>query len=562
MKKLVAALLCFLMLLSLFSCRNKSIEDINYNPDNSTSSNVSDDPTTNNTSAIYDSVLRVYRRIVDSYPIVNQNPQALAAEFGIQDDRGNEAFIRLYSSIHQFYPGRWQDDSLSPHYKLKCGYAIKDINRDGVDELVLLTDDYRIIAVCSLVNGIPVLLGNYFKEDKGSTCRNWIDAEGRIHVVRAVVGDLYHHSISEISNGQLIELCTYGHDVFRENGEVIGKLYQTINEKTTFITEQDINELNRQYKNPLNADEAANITKDSAGFTFTSLYTEAEIAMEMYEQAIKGEICIIDEHLGEIKLKDCQFPNDNLRLGECEILSKAILDMDGDGINEYVIQSPQKNHIILHYCDGKIYTYAFDSCNFYNLNTDGSFYWLTTDGASDWYDSFQIGALTRGLSQIVFDGPKLSINEIYVIKKISSDSEGYEFYMDGKQLSRKEFSDYDQSNHKTVVIFSPLDISCEYPISSEKAYELASDYWGIESGTSEGAAGKRYVNRIIILEKPNGDTPSYRISWQWEEYFNHVPDTYYSLPAHCVIMYKEVLVDAITGECISEITNPNYDGID
>ena len=79
---------------------------------------------------------------------------------------------------------------------------------------------------------------------------------------------------------------------------------------------------------------------------------------------------------------------------------------------------------------------------------------------------------------------------------------------------------------------------------------------------SEGTAGRRYVDRIVILEKPDSDTPSYRISWQWEEYLNHVPDIYYSLPAHRVIMYKELLVDAITGEFLAETTNPNYGGID
>ena len=114
--------------------------------------------------------------------------------------------------------------------------------------------------------------------------------------------------------------------------------------------------------------------------------TQSEIAMQMYEAAIKDEICVVDEHSGEIKLKDCRFPSNNLRLGECEILSKAILDMDGDGINEYIIQSEAKDHIVLHYYDGKVYSYCFDSMNFFNLNTDGSFYWI---------DSYEIDNCTR-----------------------------------------------------------------------------------------------------------------------------------------------------------------------
>ncbi len=284
----------------------------------------------------------------------------------------------------------------------------------------------------------------------------------------------------------------------------------------------------------------------------TSQPSENDIAMQMYEAAINDEICVIDEHLGEIKLKACRFPSDNLRVDECEILNKAILDMDGDGINEYVIQSETKDHIVLRYYNGKVYSYCFDRSNFYNLNTDGSFYWSDSYESENW---------TRGLNQIAFDGSSLNIKEIYRIKHarpfdIYND---HEFYVDGKQVTSGEFSDYYQSNHHTVATFSPLDVSCEYPISSEKAYELASNYWGIESGMSEGVAGTRIVHRIVILEKPNSDTQSYRICWQMEGYHNHVPDSPYSLPPYSVTPHEELIVDAITGEC-REYIAPEPDG--
>ena len=532
MKKIIAALLCFLMILSLFSCRNKSIEDINYNPDNSTSSNASDNPTANNTSANYDSVLRVYRRIVDSYPIVNQNPRALAAEFGIQDDRENEAFIRLYSSIHQFYPGRWQDDSLSPHYKLKCGYAIKDINRDGVDELVLLTDDYRIIAVCSLVNGIPVLLGNYIKEDIGCTCRNWIDAEGRIHVVRAVGGDLYHHSISEISNGQLIELCTYGHDVFRENGEVIGKLYQTINEKTTFITEQDINELNRQYKNPLNADEAANITKDSAGFTFTSLYTEAEIAMEMYEAAINNEIKVYETDIQEYNyLADCKTPYNRIPLADCEQLKYAYTNMDNDSINELVIDCGDT--LLLRYYEGMVYVYSFTFRNLYDLNTDGSYSWNHTG------QDFE-----HGEKQIYFEGTELKAKELY---RIVNDGEpNAEYYVEGKPVTQEELQKYIEDNPKTQLVFLPLEVSWQNKISQSEAIKLAEEYWETEDGFTDYGAGSMWICHIILLDDMSSvENGYYHIGLQVDHYGRDGND----LRVLFESSMEHLFVNAVTGEC-------------
>ncbi len=291
-------------------------------------------------------------------------------------------------------------------------------------------------------------------------------------------------------------------------------------------------------------------SEDTADNT-TIQVSEAERAMEMYEAAIKGEICVFDESLDEVKLEDCRFPSNHLRLGECEILSKAILDMDQDGINEYVIQSEAKDHIVLRYYDGKVYSYCFDSNSFYNLNTDGSFYWIEPDESENW---------SRGLKQLSFDGSSCNIKEIY---KISFPCDDYYehniFYMDGKQITSAEFSDYYVSNIKTGAIFSPFDLSCEYPISSEKACELASNYWQIENGTGEGAAGTYYIYRIVILEKPNSDTPSYHIGGRMEGYRNHIPDSYYSLPAHRVILHKELLVDAITGECMEENTNPAFD---
>ncbi len=275
--------------------------------------------------------------------------------------------------------------------------------------------------------------------------------------------------------------------------------------------------------------------------------SEAERAMEMYEAAIKGEICVFDELLDEIKLEDCCFPSNDLRLGECEILSKAILDMDQDGINEYVIQSEAKDHIVLHYYDGKVYSYCFDSSSFYNLNTDGSFYWI---GSSD--DS-------RGLNQISFDGSSLSIKEIYkIIYPLHEYYEGNEFYMDGEQITYEEFSDYCGCNHKTGVIFSPLDTSCEYPISSEEAYEIASKYWDFK-GENEGALGTVILSKIVILEKPNGDTLSYRIGLQVEYYRNHISGGWYSMPPRQVSSYRELLIDAITGECLEEEINPQFD---
>ena len=180
--------------------------------------------------------------------------------------------------------------------------------------------------------------------------------------------------------------------------------------------------------------------------------TSNDVALQMYEAAIRDEICVVDERLGETKLNSLRFPSDNLRVGECEILNRAILDMDGDGIDEYIIQSPDKDHIVLHYYNGRVYSYCFDRSHFYHLNTDGSFYWSESCESENW---------THGLNQMVFNGSSFDIKEIYRIKHIVPLDfyENLEFYTDGQQITREEFLDDRKS--RTVVIFSPLDIACE-----------------------------------------------------------------------------------------------------
>ena len=176
--------------------------------------------------------------------------------------------------------------------------------------------------------------------------------------------------------------------------------------------------------------DSDSIENDSINDNTTPQRSEAEIAMEMYEAAINDEICVFDEHLGEIKLEDCHFPSNNLRLGECEILNKAILDMDGDGINEYVIQAQDEaDHIVLHYYDGKVYSYSFGVTEFRHLNTNGTFYWFSNS-------NYWVG----GLSRLVFNGSSISIEKMYEVN-IYEDEDKDAYYIEGKPVTREEFGE-------------------------------------------------------------------------------------------------------------------------
>lgn len=283
---------------------------------------------------------------------------------------------------------------------------------------------------------------------------------------------------------------------------------------------------------------ATELSYDNNANNKPSLNTEAE---KMYRAALEDKIYVVDEQLGEVKLKDCRFPSNNLRLGDCEFLSKALLDMNKDGVKELVIQSEDKDHIILHYYDGKVYSYSFDIKNFYNLNTDGTFYWS---------DNSLSNECLCGLNRIVFDGASLKIEEIYLIK--GRPDEINDYYMGGKPVTREEYLNYYQSNCKTRMRFSPLEFSSQYPISSLQAVHIASNYWGFEDGEYDCAAGKTSIHRIVLLSKPSIESRYYRVAWKIET-SHHCFDGWEARLPEYTDVYKQLLVDARTGECFEYV---------
>ena len=94
-------------------------------------------------------------------------------------------------------------------------------------------------------------------------------------------------------------------------------------------------------------DQDAFLQNESTDNSTPAQAPEAEKAMQMYESAIKGDICVFDERAGETSLKSLRFTSNGLSLGEINFLKKAVQDIDGDGVNEYVIRSLDDKHILL-----------------------------------------------------------------------------------------------------------------------------------------------------------------------------------------------------------------------
>ena len=112
-------------------------------------------------AAIRDTCKKIAER-VDDFQISKWQGDTYDELFVCPDDRSFEYYIRLLPAT-------------------KCGssytgYDEIDLNGDGQDELVLMGEDYRIKAIFTQRNGVPVLLDAFLTE----TC--WLDDEGLIHV--------------------------------------------------------------------------------------------------------------------------------------------------------------------------------------------------------------------------------------------------------------------------------------------------------------------------------------------------------------------------------------------
>ena len=270
---------------------------------------------------------------------------------------------------------------------------------------------------------------------------------------------------------------------------------------------------------------------------------DAEKAMQMYEAAINDEICVFDEHLGEIKLESLRFTSNGASLAECKLLMKAISDIDQDGVGEYVIKSPENDYIILRYYNGKVYSYRLEVSEFYKVNTDGTFYW---------YDSSETEEWACGLNKVVFDGETLNVKSLYSLQ-YSKNPTKYEYFVEGETVTEEDYYDYRNQNicHEGMN-FSQFELKCSYPITAEQAWNLANTYWDNQDGSADAGAGTTWITRIVLTDTPNSDFDYYRVALQEEWNSGGGQEGHECMPPYNVQLKAQIFVNAFTGEILSQ----------
>ena len=175
--------------------------------------------------------------------------------FTYPDDRSFEYYSQL---LYTAYEGGYNE-----------GYDEIDLNGDGVDELVLMNEDYIIKAIFTIKNGKPVMLDALTHE------QGWLDSEGFIHVDREDE-DVLEYSLYELTaDGDYnliysILLAQYG-NYYQTN------YYLTKEGKTEKITSDRFKEIyNDEYCVYTAPFEANEYNRAVSGLTYTPLTPPAE----------------------------------------------------------------------------------------------------------------------------------------------------------------------------------------------------------------------------------------------------------------------------------------------
>ena len=297
------------------------------------------------------------------------------------------------------------------------GYAFCDLNKNGNDEMLLLLDDYTVLAIFSFADGNPILLDKYWNRKKCA-----IEQDGTIQVRGSGGADTSSYAILKISDNdkELVLLEEYGTD--GHDPDTLHPYYYKISNGTkTSITvleyaaalSQDI------YSFGENLSEH---TRENADIEFVPLELDYKTVFEKilnYEMKINSE----DKYLWEF----LQYFGSS-SMGNPNIIEICYLDMDGDGTVELLLRSNLNDYLMLRYQSGSVCLYNLPYKSIDRVYEDGSYDWHSPTYLED-------NSVSYGVSRVYFNENEQKFKSIYTI--YDGDNESY-FTINGKLASKSE----------------------------------------------------------------------------------------------------------------------------
>ena len=207
-----------------------------------------------------------YSGIITAYRHYAANPS--------EDDASENLFAKVagltgidpdYSNNNKSYGLNCSIDEIRFEPSENLGYSFHDLNNDGVPELFVITSDYTITAVYSLVNDNPILVGAYWSRN-----RCVIDKSGTLYINGSSGAD-DSFGASYLFNGgeelQLIEMVgVEDYDELTQQSLTEPRWYRIKDGEKTIISENEADTAREKIPDTY----PDNPTKD-AGLTFNPL---------------------------------------------------------------------------------------------------------------------------------------------------------------------------------------------------------------------------------------------------------------------------------------------------
>ena len=563
MKKIVVFLMCLMMVLSLSSCHTNEQESEAPSSSDETPIYVETD---------YSDVIALYRNVIDACSIFDKNSDSFyeekqAEKYGITDPQEQKFFCTFLYEAYRHHAGNGKKDCFSPIYKLTWGYAKKDLNGDGADELILLNEDDTIIAIFSYVDGKPTVIGglNYaFPYERPSLEDAWIDGDGYIYTTGPRAFE-HKRKYRVAQDGASLEIIADYWQVKRMEYEpevrTVTDYYMLMGDEEIEITESEYKALDDQHGKYLGQYAGKDVTAEYAGLTFIPLFSEAELLQSIYESVLNTKTKVYEVATGEFKfLKDVRTPYEQTLLADVTDLRYGFADFDGDGIDELVIDYGDR--FILQYNNRMVYLYTSTpdwenpqvnieyssmneswndrlskeeahkiACNYLGISIDGSK--DAAAGTTYYYDTVVVA---------VPDETSVYYHVIHYSESYHHWEEGWEtrppcsIYLKGEVLV----------NATTGECFeTDMHVRCE-------ATDSAAKYWGIKEWDFEINAGVKTVSRVRIADFAHCERPYHRVVLEREYYVCHEDGSVDETP-YQVETVKEVFVDVWDDRCMESI---------
>ncbi len=224
----------------------------------------------------YEGILAAYKKIIGVLPDYTQEKWRNGEYdtlFSFSDNESYDLFNTLLLSVIWERPTKTHFGSqYAENGENAFGYAVKDLNRDGTKEMILLTDTYKILAVFTVRNQKAVLLSD--------TYGVWIDKDGRIYSSESLGGvvdrdgELFRY---ELQNGALVLTAGVG---FTVNAYLEKEGWYTFeNSRRVSISKEEgerlYQELDVCHRQGLSPEE---YVKTLSGISFTPLFERATLS--------------------------------------------------------------------------------------------------------------------------------------------------------------------------------------------------------------------------------------------------------------------------------------------